>query len=264
VEPLTPSPAALTVPWQDRRMPSDRTPAKDTRFSPHVLPAGDGAQMLVLAEELDLDANRRAQRVAERIRAAALEGVTDVIAAIVTVTVYFTAETAAQAAARRARITEALNDALAHADEGAAEDARTVEIPVCYEAPFASDLAHVAAAKGVTVDEVVRRHVASTHRVLMIGFTPGFPYIGGLDPAIAVPRRATPRARVEPGSVAIANTQTSVYPAATPGGWNVIGRTPLRLFDPAREPAALLNAGDRVVFVPVSADEFERLRTVAG
>ena len=241
-------------------MPARRPIDDDARFPPRVVPVGDSAQMLVLAEELDLAANRRAQRIAERIRAAALDGVSDVIAAIVTVTVYFTAQTAAQAAARRAQITDALTDALAHADEDAEEDARTVEIPVCYEAPFAPDLADVAAARGLTVDEVVRRHVASTHHVLMIGFTPGFPYIGGLDPEIAVPRRATPRSRVEPGSVAIANTQTAVYPSATPGGWNVIGRTPLRLFDPGREPAALLNAGDRVVFVPVSAEEFERLQ----
>lgn len=241
-------------------MPPSRTSIEERGPSPRVLPAGDGAQMLVLAEELDLAANRRAQRVAERVRAARIEGVTDVIAAIVTVTVYFTADSAAEAAARRSEVTGALLDALAHADDSEAEEARTVEIPVCYEAPFAPDLADVAAARGLTTDEVVRRHVASSHHVLMIGFTPGFPYIGGLDPAIAVPRRATPRARVEPGSVAIANTQTAVYPSATPGGWNVIGRTPLRLFDPAREPAALLNAGDRVVFVRVSADDFERLR----
>jgi len=244
-------------------MPQPRSPSVAGRYAPRVLPAGDGAQMLVLSEELDLAANRRAQRVAGRIRAAGLEGVSDVIAAIVTVTVYFEAETAAQAAQRRARVTAALIEALEHADEGDAGDARTVEIPVCYEAPFAPDLAEVAAAKGLAPDEVVRRHVASSHRVLMIGFTPGFPYIGGLDPAIAVPRRATPRARIEPGSVAIANTQTAVYPSATPGGWNVIGRTPLALFDPAREPAALQNAGDRVVFAPVSAAQFERLRAGA-
>jgi KipI family sensor histidine kinase inhibitor len=244
---------------------STRRPSADVaRFSPRVLPAGDGAQMLVLSEELDLEANRRAQRVAARVRAAALEGATDVVAAIVTVTVYFTAQTAAQAAERRAQVTDALLDALAHADEAEAEEARTVEIPVCYDAPFGPDLADVAEAKGLSTEEVVRRHLASAHRVLMIGFTPGFPYIGGLDPSIAVPRRATPRARLEPGSVAIANTQTAVYPSATPGGWNVIGRTPIALFDPARDPAALLDAGDRVVFVRVSTAEFERLRAGGG
>jgi inhibitor of KinA len=226
-----------------------------------VVAAGDGAQMLELADTLDLDANQVAQRVAEHVRAADLEGVTDVVAAIVTVTVFFTADTAAQAAVRRARITQSLTDAVEHAGELDAAGVRTVEIPVCYEAPFAPDLAEIATRTGLSTGEVVRRHIASPHRVLMIGFAPGFPYIGGLDATIAIPRRATPRARVEPGSVAIANTQTAVYPFATPGGWHIIGRTPLRLFDPQRTPAALLNAGDHVAFVPVSAAEFERLQS---
>ncbi len=134
-----------------------------------------------------------------------------------------------------------------------------IEIPVCYEAAYAPDLAAVAMATSLTAEEVVRLHVTSPHRVLMIGFTPGFPYIGGLDERLAVPRRATPRARLEAGSVAIANGQTSIYPFATPGGWNLIGRTPLRLFDPARNPPSLLQAGDRVVFVPIPEQEFARL-----
>jgi KipI family sensor histidine kinase inhibitor len=93
----------------------------------------------------------------------------------------------------------------------------------------------------------------------MIGFVPGQPYIGGLDPRLAVPRRATPRPRMERGAVAIANTQTAIYPFATPGGWNVVGRTPLALFDPGREPPSLLESGDAVRFVPIAAAEFERL-----
>jgi inhibitor of KinA len=93
----------------------------------------------------------------------------------------------------------------------------------------------------------------------MMGFAPGFPYVGGLDARLSVPRRATPRARVEAGSVAIANGQTAVYPFATPGGWSLIGRTPLRLFDPSRERPSLVRAGDAIVFVPITAIEFERL-----
>ena len=112
---------------------------------------------------------------------------------------------------------------------------------------------------GLAPARVVELHVAAPHRVLMIGFAPGHPYIGGLDPQLAVPRRATPRLRVEAGSVAIANAQTSIYPFATPGGWNVIGRTPLALFDPERDPASLLEPGDAVAFVPIGRAEFERL-----
>jgi KipI family sensor histidine kinase inhibitor len=134
---------------------------------------------------------------------------------------------------------------------------RTVEVPVCYELAFAPDLEEVARRTGLDPAQVVELHATTPHRVLMIGFAPGHPYIGGLDPRLAVPRRASPRQRVEAGSVAIANAQTSIYPFATPGGWNVIGRTPLALFDPMREPASLLEPGDAVAFVPISRARFE-------
>jgi KipI family sensor histidine kinase inhibitor len=232
------------------------------RFAPRVVPVGDSALMLELAEDLDLDANAAARRVAAEVREAGLEGITDVVAAIVTVTVHFAAKGAAQAAARREAVGHLLLAALARAGEVAAEPERNpVRIPVCYERAFAPDLDEVAAATGLSPDDVVRRHIASTHRVLMIGFIPGHAYVGGLDAKLTVPRRATPRARLDAGSVAIANGQTSLYPFATPGGWHVIGRTPVRLFDPAREPASLLQAGDPVVFEPISRREFERLAT---
>lgn len=230
-------------------------------FAPRVVPAGDSALMLELAAELDLDANAAARSIGDEIRGAQLDGVTDVVAAIVTVTVFFDANTAAEATARRAAICDTLMAALARVQGGAVEAERPlIEIPVCYETTFAPDLEEVAARTGLAVEEVVAFHAASAHRVLMIGFAPGFPYLGGLDARLAsVPRRASPRARVDAGSVAIANGQTVIYPFATPGGWNLIGRTPLVLFDPLRAQPALLQAGDRVSFVAVSAREYEQL-----
>jgi inhibitor of KinA len=229
-------------------------------FAPRVVPAGDSAQMLELGESLDLTANLLAQRVVDQLRDGALDGVTDIVAGIVTVTVYFTAQSAQEAAQRREAVSHALLAAAQRAGSSTARpDRRLITIPVCYEGDFAPDLDAVAAATGLARAEVVRRHVASVHRVLMLGFAPGFPYIGGLDAALAVPRRATPRPRVDAGSVAIANGQTAIYPFATPGGWNVIGRTPLALFDAARNPASLLQAGDRVAFAPIDAAEFARL-----
>jgi len=237
-----------------------RSSSKRSRFTPRVVPAGDSAQMLELAENLDFEANALAGRIAQRLRTSGLEGITDVVAAIATVTVHFEALDAAQAALRREAISSLLIAALESAGEDDEEITRAViEIPVCYERAFAPDLGDVAAATGLSPEEVVRRHVASPHQVLMIGFAPGFPYIGGLDERLAVPRRATPRAHLKAGSVAIANGQTSIYPFASPGGWNIIGRTPLRLFDPVRDPPNLLQAGDRVVFVPIHAQEFERI-----
>lgn len=239
-----------------KRAPSDPPP----RFAPHVAPSGDSALLLELAAQFDLTANEAARAIGDDVRAAGLDGVTDVVAAIVTVTVHFRASTAEEAATRRAAIGDFLMAARARAQRATAPPREPIDIPVCYQPAFAPDLAAVAEQSGLTPAEVVDRHTAALQPVLMIGFAPGFPYIGGLDPRLAtVPRRATPRARVEAGSVAIANGQTAIYPFATPGGWNLIGRTPLRLFDPLREPPALLQAGDRVRFVAIPAREFDRL-----
>jgi KipI family sensor histidine kinase inhibitor len=236
----------------------DAAPGRDAL--PRVSPLGDSAVLLTLAAALDLDANALARSVAGDVRARNLPWVTDVVPALVTVAVRFDARTAREAAERRATLERLLLDAFARAaGQTAAPPQRTVEIPVCYEPPFAQDLLDVAAHTGMTPAEVIALHVASPHRVLMIGFAPGHPYIGGLDARLAVPRRSSPRHRVEAGTVAIANAQTSIYPFATPGGWNVIGRTPLMLFDPAREPANLLEPGDAVAFVPISAAHFERM-----
>ena len=223
------------------------------------MPLGDGAVMAELADTIDLDANAAAHRIAAEVRSRAPAWVTDVVPAIVTVTVHFAAATARDAALRREQASGMLLDAIERArGYAAAASPRTVEIPVCYETPYALDLEEVATRTGLAADDVVRLHVASPHRVLMIGFVPGHPYIGGLDPRLEVPRRATPRPRMDRGTVAIANGQTSIYPLVTPGGWNVIGRTPLALFDATRDPPSLLEPGDAVRFVPISRQRFER------
>lgn len=233
---------------------------RDHEALPSVTPLGDGAVLLTLARTLDLAAAAVARGVALDIRARGLDWVVDVVPALVTVAVCFEARTAREAAERRATLERLLLESADRTREAdAAPAARTVEIPVCYEPPFAPDLPEVAAHTGLTPPEVIALHAASPHRVLMIGFAPGLPYLGGLDARLAVPRRSSPRHRVEAGSVAIANVQTSIYPFATPGGWNVIGRTPLALFDPARKPASLLEPGDAVVFVSISAAHFERI-----
>lgn len=230
------------------------------RVGPKVSPLGDGAVLLTVADALDLDANALARSVALEIRARRFHWVTDVVPALVSVAVCFDARTAREAGERRATLERLLLESAARGAGTRAEaPARTVEIPVCYESALAPDLEEVAERTGLTTAAVAALHVAAPHRVLMIGFAPGHPYLGGLDARLAVARRASPRPRVEAGSVAIANAQTAIYPFATPGGWNVIGRTPLALFDPAREPASLLEPGDAVAFVRISRAEFERL-----
>ena len=141
---------------------------------------------------------------------------------------------------------------------------QVVEIPVCYDAEFGPDLADVAAHTSLPIDEVVRLHTGATYRVCFLGFTAGFAYLGGLPEALHTPRLATPRRMVAAGSVGIAGGQTGVYPTETPGGWRLIGRTPLRMFDPQRERPSRLMTGDRARFVAIDRAMFDRLRQERG
>lgn len=152
-----------------------------------------------------------------------------------------------------------LQDLLGTVREGAQTPGRCIDIPVCYGGEFGPDLDDWARHAGLDAEEGIARHAAGDYRVAMLGFAPGFPYLMGLDPALAMPRLATPRARIPAGSVGIGGGQTGVYPNAGPGGWRLLGRTPLRLFDPAAHPPTLLAPGDRVRFVPIDRARYEAL-----
>ena len=231
--------------------------------TPPIFPLGDAAVLVEFSDVLDLAVNARIQLLAVAIRRRALPWIRDVVPALGTLALHFDPAHCAAGFSPRAAAAGLIDECLSAEVAGTEAEARRVEVPVCYAADLAPDLAEVAAHCGFDVEEVIRRHCASPHRVLMLGFVPGHPYIGGLDPALAVPRRATPRTKVIAGSVAIANAQTVVYPFTTPGGWNIIGRTPLRVFDAAREPPTILAPGDRVQFVPISLERFEELARVA-
>lgn len=144
-------------------------------------------------------------------------------------------------------------------DECAPANTKTIEIPVCYERKFAPDLESVAAHCGLTTDEVARLHSGAEYEVAFIGFTPGFPYLNGLPLQLATPRLPSPRVRVPIGSVGIAGEQTGIYPHATPGGWRLIGRTPLRLFDASDAAPSRLEMTDRVHFIPITEREFDSM-----
>jgi len=139
-----------------------------------------------------------------------------------------------------------------------------VEIPVCYGGDFGPDIEFVAQNADLSVDEVVRLHSQPEYQIYMIGFTPGFPFLGGLPKVLTAPRLKTPRTLVPAGSVGIANNQTGMYPIASPGGWRIIGRTPLRLFAPAKPQPFLYQAGDLLRYKPISAEEFRRMAEQAA
>jgi inhibitor of KinA len=137
-------------------------------------------------------------------------------------------------------------------------DAPVIEVPVCYGEDFGPDLEYVASYSGLTCDEVIRVHASAEYWVYFLGFSPGFPYLGGMPPAIAAPRLEVPRKTIPAGSVAIGGNQTGIYPVPSAAGWRIIGRTPLSLFSPDRDSPALLSMDDRLRFVPISREEYER------
>ena len=218
-----------------------------------ILPLGDSAAVIVLGETIDsaVAARARARAIAQRIGRQRPAWVCDVVPAFASVAVHFNLLLAPDFEEVRAELTR-----LATGVEPMAGAQRTVEIPVVYGGEAGPDLADVARHTGLTEAEVIARHAAAGYEVHAIGFAPGFPYLGGLPPELAVPRRATPRPCVPAGSVGIGGAQTGAYPLASPGGWNLIGRTPLALFDPHRTEPALLRAGDRVKFRAVTGADF--------
>jgi inhibitor of KinA len=220
-----------------------------------IEPLGDSALLVRIGETFDakqsLDAVLRATR---QLEVAQIRGVLDLVPAYTAVGVFYDPAQTGSFDEFRTNVERALRRDL---DATCAREAATIEVPVCYEGEFAPDLDEVARHTTLSPEEVIGRHAGANYRVTCVGFTPGFPYLSGLPQELATPRRASPRKEIPAGAVAIGGTQTGIYPRKSPGGWNIIGRTPLRLFDVERNPAALFHAGDRVRFRKISRQEFD-------
>jgi KipI family sensor histidine kinase inhibitor len=226
-----------------------------------IEPLGESALLLRFGNGLDDATNARVHAASAMLQAAQLPGIVDLVPAYATLALHFDPlawiDAHGDAAEAIAAAVRAVLDA--PPDMARRSAPRVVQIPVCYGGDAGPDLDVLARRAGLDPDEAIARHAAGNYRVAMIGFAPGFPYLLGLDSTLAMPRRATPRTRVPAGSVAIGGVQTGIYPSELPGGWHLIGRTPLRLFDPHRDPPSLLVPGDRVRFVPIGRDEFVEL-----
>jgi len=218
------------------------------------LSVGDRALAVEFGDVIDRGLSREVLRLDRVIRAAAPAGVTETVPTFRSLLVHYDPLSTSRAALEQA-IAELLDR-----DEGAAAGARLWHIPVCYSGEFAPDLAEVARLTRLAAAEIVRLHSGARYHVYMLGFLPGFPYMGDLPSELALPRRADPRVRVRAGSIAIATTLTAIYPYESPGGWHLIGSTPIRFFDPDRDPPSLLAAGDAVVFDPIDPHAFVTIR----
>lgn len=223
----------------------------DTRLVIEEL--GENALLLTLGERIDAALSRRAQALARSLAAEKLAGLIDVVPAFASVTLHFDPDVRIM----RSRVRALALAALSTGSDADASDAtpRTVTLPVTYGGDAGIDLEALARFAKIDPAEVVARHVAREYEVAMLGFLPGFAYLMGLDPALAMPRHATPRARVPAGSVAIGGAQTGIYPADAPGGWQLIGRTDTKMFDASAASPALLSPGDRVRFCAVKSNK---------
>lgn len=222
----------------------------------------DDAWLIRLGDAIDSALNAEVHRLAAAIREAAPPWLRDLSPAYASLGVYVD-PCRANPDDVRAWLADMIKAARTDGATQAEHRVRLVEIPVAYGEEFGEDFVSAMRALDLPAQALIERHSAPVYQVAMIGFAPGFPYLLGLDPALALPRLPTPRTRVPAGSVAIGGAQTGIYPRDSPGGWRVIGRTPLRLFEPSRASPALLMPGDRVRFRPICAEDFAIIAATA-
>ncbi|WP_164113030.1 MULTISPECIES: 5-oxoprolinase subunit PxpB [Sphingobacterium] len=214
-------------------------------------PLGDRSVVLSFGDHISEEVNIQIRKVVACLANWTKSGIVEYVPAYTTITIYYDPLTI-----RYEELIKSLSDVLKNIPEQQPQSIMVKEIPVYYNGP---DLAYVAQYNGLSVEEVIRIHSKNEYLVYMIGFVPGFPYLGGMDSSIATPRKEVPRLKIHAGAVGIAGQQTGIYPMQTPGGWQIIGHTPLRLFDVHRDKPSYLEAGDRLRFVTVDKEDFEHL-----
>ncbi len=217
--------------------------------------AGDTGLIAEFGEGIDPDVNAKVRTAASRLAEKKPKGVVEIIPTYRSLLlIYDPLKTGTE---ELMCLLETINVDMPAGDE---TGTRKVDIPVCYGGKFGPDIDNVKASSGLDEETVIQLHSGVDYLIFMVGFTPGFPFLGGLDERLTTPRLKTPRMAVPEGSVGIANNQTGMYPIESPGGWQIIGRTPLKLFAPERENPFLYKAGDWIRFVPISSKEYDRIK----
>jgi inhibitor of KinA len=219
-----------------------------------ILAAGDRALVIELGDEISPEINHRVRATVAALKKRPVVGMEELVPSYRSILLYYN-----PLVSDFRRLEREIWDVLGNLVVGRSIEEKTIVIPVCYGGEYGPDLDEVARLVGLSRAEVIKIHSSSSYYVYMLGFTPGFPYLGGLNPRLFVSRLESPRGKIPAGSVGLAGKQTGVYPIESPGGWRLIGRTPLRLFDPLREPPVLINAGNYVRFQPISAAGYEEL-----
>ncbi len=230
-----------------------------------MLPLGEGAIIIEFGGCICPEIHQKVKNFADYLESHPFPGMLEHVSAFSSVTVFYDPYVVRQLQSKAVKgdatafqiVCSLLQELLSNVDVTAKQDCRVVEIPVCYGGDFGPDLEFVAEHNQLSAEEVIEIHTGGQYLVYMIGFAPGFPYLGGLSKRIAAPRRLSPRLAIPAGAVGIAGMQTGVYPIETPGGWQLIGRTPLALFLPQDNPPSLLQSGDMIHFRQISYKEYE-------
>ena len=223
---------------------------EQTRF----LPAGDSSVFVEFGNSISPDINAKIRNMVRAIEAAEIQGISELVPTYRSIQVLYDPIKIGYD-----DLIGRLKELESSISEGTAGDYRIVEIPTLYGGEYGPDLEFVAEHNGITADEVVKIHTSTDYLLYMLGFTPGFSYLGGMSEKIATPRLKTPRTKIPAGSAGIAGAQTGIYPIDSPGGWQLIGRTPVKIYDPYREEPVLLSAGDYIRFTSISEKEYNEI-----
>lgn len=229
-------------------------------MKPTISPVGDCAISIDFGQVIDPKINRHIRQTIERIQALQLDGIIELVPTYCALLVQYDAMLYSYA--DMCHIIEPIfSESITDNDN---EKVTVIEIPTVYGGEFGPDLGFVASHNNLSEEEVIAIHSGTDYLVYMLGFIPGFTYLGGMDPRIATPRLSSPRTLIPAGSVGIAGEQTGTYPSDSPGGWQIIGRTPVTMYDMSKEQAALLSAGDYVRYVPIDEAEYNRIKSLCG